>query len=79
MRERLHISKTLSMSERMAEDVQRVATSLKVSFADVVRGCIENDLPKLKERERTRKKRGNDIKHNTSHIPFKFLNVLSDT
>ena len=40
----------------MAEDVQRVATSLKVSFADVVRECIENDLPKLKER-------GNKIKH----------------
>ena len=56
MRERLNISKTLSMSEKMAEDVQRVATSLKVSFADVVRECIENDLPKLKERERKRKR-----------------------
>ena len=56
MRERLRISKTLSMSEKMAEDVQRVATSLKVSFADVVRDCIENDLPKLKERERKRKR-----------------------
>ena len=56
MRERLKVSKTLSMSEKMAEDVQRVATSLKVSFADVVRECIENDLPKLKERERKRKR-----------------------
>lgn len=56
MRERLNVSKTLSMSEKMAEDVQRVATSLKVSFADVVRECIENDLPKLKERERKRKR-----------------------
>ena len=56
MRERLRISKTLSMSEKMAEDVQRVATSLKVSFADVVRDCIENDLPRLKERERKRKR-----------------------
>ena len=56
MRERLNVSKTLSMSEKMAEDVQRVATSLKVSFADVVWKCIENDLPKLKERERKRKR-----------------------
>ena len=56
MRERLNVSKTLSMSEKMAEDVQRVATSLKVSFADVVWECIENDLPKLKERERKRKR-----------------------
>ena len=56
MRERLNISKTLSMSEKMAEDVQRVATALKVSFADVVRECIEHDLPKLKDRERKRKR-----------------------
>ena len=56
MRERLNVSKTLSMSEKMADDVQRIATALKVSFADVVRECIENDLPKLKERERKRKR-----------------------
>lgn len=56
MRERLNVSKTLSMSEKMANDVQRVATALQVSFADVVRECIENDLPKLKERERKRKR-----------------------
>ena len=47
MRERLHISKTVSMSDKMAEDVQRIASALKVSFADVVRECIENDLPTL--------------------------------
>ena len=56
MRERLNVSKTLSRSEKMAEDLQRVATSLKVSFAEVVRECIENDLPKLKERQRKRKR-----------------------
>ena len=56
MRERLHVSKTVSMSDKMAEDVQRIASALNVSFADVVQECIENDLPKLKERERKRKR-----------------------
>ena len=50
MRERFNVSKILSMSEKMAEDIQRGATSLKGSFEDVVRECIQNDPPKLKER-----------------------------
>ena len=56
MWERLHVSKTVLMSDKMSEDVQRIASTLKVSFANVVRECIENDLPKLKERERKRKR-----------------------
>jgi len=44
------------MTEKMADDVQGVADEFDVSFADVVRACIESDLPKLKDRERKRKK-----------------------
>ena len=38
MRQRMRVSKTLSMTEKMAEDVQSVADEFDVSFADVVRG-----------------------------------------
>ena len=54
-RQRFNVSKTLSMTEKMAEEVQEVADTFEVSFADVVRACIEADLPKLKERERKRR------------------------
>ena len=56
MSERFNVSKILSMAEKMAEDIQRGATSLKGSFEDVVRECIQNDPPKLKERQRKPKR-----------------------
>jgi len=56
MRQRMRVSKTLSMTEKMADDVQSIADEFDVSFADVVRACIESDLPKLKDRERKRRK-----------------------
>ena len=56
MRQRMRVSKTLSMTEKMADDIQNVADEFDVSFADVVRECIQSDLPKLKDRERKRKK-----------------------
>ena len=56
MRQRLTVSKTMVMTEKMVEDVQSLANDLNVSFADIVRECIESDLPKLKDRVRKRKK-----------------------
>ena len=55
-RERFSSSKTIQLSEKMAEDVQAVADMLDASFADVIRECIRRELPKLKDRERKRKK-----------------------
>ena len=56
MRDRFTRSRTLSMTEKMSEDVQAVADVLGTSFADVVRECVERELPRLKERYRKRKK-----------------------
>lgn len=56
MRQRLTVSKTMVMTEKMVEDVQSLADEFGVSFADIVRECIESDLPRLKDRERKRKK-----------------------
>ena len=57
MRERFTVSKTVSMTPKMADAIQDAANEFNVSFADVVRGCIETDLPKLIERHRKRKQR----------------------
>ena len=53
MRQRMRVSKTLSMTEKMADDVQSVADEFDVSFADVVRACIESDSTQT-QRPRTK-------------------------
>lgn len=61
-RQRLTIQKHISFTEKMAEDIQALADKLDVHFADIVRDCVQNDLPKMKERIRKRKTRGQDEK-----------------
>ncbi|MDE0085061.1 MAG: hypothetical protein OXU23_05070 [Candidatus Poribacteria bacterium] len=55
LRERLTCHKSISFTEKMAEDIQALADKLDVHFADIVRACVEYDLPKFKERIRKRK------------------------
>ena len=57
MRERLSIQKPIGFTESMAEKIQAEADRLDVSFSEIVRACVENDLPRLRERERKRIKK----------------------
>ena len=52
MRERLNVQKSISFTENMAEKIQEESKRLDVSFADIVRECVEIELPKLKDRFR---------------------------
>lgn len=52
MRERLSVQKSISFTENMAEKIQKESKRLDVSFADIVRECVEVELPKLKDRFR---------------------------
>lgn len=58
VRERLTIVKSVAWTEKQSEDVQKVADMLKTSFAEVVRVCVEIELPKMRERTRKRKSSG---------------------
>ena len=52
MRERLNVQKSISFTENMAEKIMKESKRLDVSFADIVRECVEIELPKLKDRFR---------------------------
>ena len=54
MRERLAIQKPIGFTESLAEKIQAEADRLGVSFSEIVRDCVENDLPRLRERNRKR-------------------------
>lgn len=57
LKERLKVQKSISFTEKKAEEIQTLADRLDVHFADIVRACVEYDLPKMKERIRKRKPR----------------------
>ena len=57
MRERLSIQKPIGFTESMAEKIETVADHPDVSFSEIVRACVEYDLPRLRERERKRVKK----------------------
>lgn len=56
MRERLTHQRCISFTEKTAQKIEEIATRLGVNFGDIVRECVENDLPKLIARERGRRK-----------------------
>ena len=56
MRERLTVKMNIAFTEKQGEEIRKLAEQEKVSRADIVRACVENDLPKLRERLRKRKK-----------------------
>ena len=57
MKERLSVQKSISFTENMAEKIREESQRLDVSFADIVRECVEVELPKLKDRFRKRIKK----------------------
>ena len=57
MRQRLRVKQNIAFTEKMADTIKDIATQEEVSFADVVRECVENDLPRLRERLKKRKTR----------------------
>ena len=59
MRERLNVKRSLSFPESLADKIQVEADRLDVTFSEIVRECVINDLPKLRERERKRMKKRN--------------------
>ena len=52
MRERFSVRKTIDFTESQAEQIAKEAKRLNVSFADIIRECVQSDLPRLKERYR---------------------------
>ena len=62
MRERLSVQKSISFTENMAEKIREESQRLNVSFADIVQECVEVELPKLKDRFRS-KLRSENIRH----------------
>ena len=57
MRERLKAKMNVAFTERIAEAIRDIAAQEDVSPADIIRECVENDLPKLRERLRKRNAR----------------------
>lgn len=55
IRERLTAMHTVSFSEKQAKEIRKIADSLNTSFSEIVRICVEKELPRLKERIRKRK------------------------
>lgn len=56
IRERLTAMHTTSFTEKQAEEIRKAADALGTSFSEIVRICVERELPRLKDRERKRKK-----------------------
>lgn len=54
--EKYTTSITFTVTDEMAEQLNAAANEFGVSRSDIIRVCIQNDLPKLKDRERKRKK-----------------------
>ena len=52
MRERFSVRKTIDFTEKQAEKIIAETERLNVSFADIVRECVDSDLPRLRERYR---------------------------
>lgn len=62
MRHRLTTAKSVNFTDKMADKIQTVADTLNVSFQDIVRECVDIELPKLIDRERKRTKRATQRK-----------------
>ena len=57
MRERLTKQASVYLPESLSEKIKAEAKRLGVSFSEIVRDCVENDLPRLRERNRKRIKK----------------------
>lgn len=55
MREKLEIPKQISFTQKMANKIQNAADLFNVSFPEIVRECVEQELDKLIDREKSRR------------------------
>ena len=51
MRERLTVKKPIAFAPSSADKIEDAAKRLKVSFAEIVRECVDVELPRLVQRE----------------------------
>ena len=57
MRPKLNIRKSVNFDQSLYDKITDAAKQLNVSFGAIIRGCVENDLQKLIDRETKRTKR----------------------
>lgn len=55
-RDAMTASLTVSMTPDMRAEVEKIAAADEVSAADVVRQCLAETLPKLRDRQRRRRR-----------------------
>ena len=55
MKEKHTFVKTINFKPSMAAEIQQTANDFKTSFAEIVRECVEKELPRLIKREYKRK------------------------
>ena len=56
VRDRLDASISVAFSEKDANKLKEISKRLDTSVAEVIRLCVQNDLPKLLDRETKRRK-----------------------
>ena len=54
MRQKLEVQRTLCISKRMNADLEQLAEKADVSVPEIIRECVERDLPKLRDLLRKR-------------------------
>ena len=59
MKPRYTAKTNIAFTEKKAEKIRNLAKQEQVSIADIVRECVDKELPRLKERLRKRKKQRN--------------------
>ena len=55
MKPRYTVKTSTAFTPEQAEELRKIAKQEKVSVADIVRECVDKELPRLKERLRKRK------------------------
>ena len=56
LKERLTAKMNIAFTEKTAEAIKELAAQAGVKPSEIIRECVRNDLPKLRERIRKRKK-----------------------
>lgn len=65
-RQRMRTQKSINFTDRMIEKIQSAADQFDVSFADIVRECIDKELPRLIAREHKRQQYQKNVKNKDS-------------
>ena len=55
MRQKLEVQKTICLSQKMNADLEKLAERANVSMSELIRTCVERDLPKLRDLVRKKK------------------------